>query len=75
MTLIKHNMTKRPKVPVVVYLTKAEVDALLDYCNDNLAVGAVKVIQEGGGGSRFITKAQVPDLPETLTDITDYDYW
>ena len=75
MTLIKHNMTKIPRVPVVVYLTKDEVDSLKGYCDDNLAVGAVKITQEGGGGIGFITKVQIPNLPDTLEDITDIDSW
>lgn len=67
--------TKMPKIPVVVYLTKAEVDSLKEFCDDNLAVGPVKVIQEGGNGIGFITKVEIPNVPETLTDITDLDSW
>ena len=58
-----------------VTLTKAEVDALKEFCDYNLAVGAVDITQEGGGGLGWITKVQVQRLPETLTDITDIDSW
>ena len=68
-------MTKKPRIPVVVYLSKTEVNSLKEYCDDNLAVGTVKIIQEGGSGVGFTTKVQIPNLPDTLEDITDIDSW
>ena len=58
-----------------VVLTKAEVESLKEFCDDNLEVGAVIVTQQGGGGIGWITKVQVERLPETLTDITDIEHW
>ena len=65
----------RTRIPVVVYLTKDEIDSLKEFSDYNLAVGTVKLTQEGGNGIGFITKVQVSNLPETLTDITDIDSW
>ena len=59
----------------VITLSKAEVEALKDFCDDNLAVGSVNIIQESDGGVGWITKVQVQNLPETLTDITDTTTW
>ena len=58
-----------------VTLTKAEVDALKEFCDDNLTIGMVEVTQESGIGIMWITKVQVKDLPETQMDITDIDNW
>ena len=56
------------------YLTKSEVEALYNFCLDNLETGVVEINQKPNGiGS--ITKVMVKDLPETLTDITDIDSW
>ena len=52
-----------------VSLTKEEVNSLKQFCDENLCVGEVIVSQEG-----LITRVQVKDLPETLTDITDRQY-
>ena len=57
------------ETPMKVILTKEEVDNLKEFCNENLCVGEVIVSQEG-----LVTKVQVKDLPETLTDITDRQY-
>ena len=54
-----------------VYLTKAEIDALKDFADVNLAAGVVEIHQVSKSQAEFITKVQVLDLPETLTDITD----
>ena len=58
-----------------IYLTNSEVNALKDFCDDNLAVGVVEITQENVSGIGPTTKAMVKDLPETLTDITDIDSW
>ena len=52
-----------------INLTKEEVDSLKDFCDCNLCVGEVIVSQEG-----LVTRVQVKDLPETLTDISDRQY-
>ena len=54
-----------------VFLTKKEVNSLKDFCDDNLAVGAVLITQSSESGIGFTTKVMVKDLPETMTDITD----
>ena len=56
-------------------LTKAEVDALKDFCDDNLAVGVVEIFQDYSSGIGCTTRVQVKDLPETMTDITDINSW
>ena len=56
-------------------LTKDEVDSLKSFCDENLATGAVLITQSAKGGIGLTTKVQVIDLPETLTDITDYNSW
>ena len=53
----------------IISLTKAEVDALKEYCDDNLVRGNVIIFTSGP-----YTKVQVEDLPETLQDITDSEY-
>ena len=58
-----------------IYLTANEVDSLKTFCDENLATGVVEITQSTGGGIGLITKVQVVDLPETLTDITDIDSW
>ena len=65
----------RTRIPVVVYLTKDEIDSLKEFSDTNLAVGTVKLTQEGGNGIGFVTRVQVSNLPETLTDITDISSW
>ena len=62
-------------MPKIMFMTKAEVDALKDFCDDNLAVGQVEITQSNDSGVGIVTKVQVKDLPETLTDITDIDNW
>ena len=58
-----------PRRRKIITFTKEEVDNLKEFCDDNLAVGFVEVYLEGSN-----YKAQVKDLPETLTDITDRQY-
>ena len=58
-----------------IYLTATEVDSLKSFCDDNSVSGAVEITQSSEGGIGLITKVQVVDLPETLTDITDIDSW
>lgn len=60
--------------PTKITLTREEVNSLKCFCDDNLAVGCVEILQ-GSSGIGFATKVQVVDLPETLTDITDYNAW
>lgn len=62
-----------PKIPVVVSLTKQEVDDLKNYCDEHLAVGIVEITQTYSSDTKYTVHAQVKDLPETRTDITDYD--
>lgn len=61
--------------PVTIRLTKAEVEALKNYCDDNLAIGIVEVTQSHSSGIGWNVYAQVENLPETRKDITDYDSW
>ena len=61
--------------PVKITLTKDEVDSLKQFCDENLAVGIVEVEQSHGSGIGWNIHVQVKDLPETRTDITDYDSW
>ena len=63
-----------PKVRKI-FLTKAEVDSLKKFSDDNLCVGTVEISQTFKGGIGFVTNVQVKDLPETLTNITDLDSW
>lgn len=58
-----------------ITLTKSEVDALKEYCDDNLEVGHVILDQINSSGIGPTTKVWVADLPETLTDITDINSW
>lgn len=58
-----------------IYLTKAEVDSLKDFCDDNLAIGVIEIYQSKVSGIGLTTRVQVKDLPETLTDITDINAW
>lgn len=62
-------------MPKIMFMTKAEVDALKEFCDDNLAMGQVEIQQSHDSGIGTTTKVQVRDLPETLTDITDLDSW
>ena len=62
-------------IPSTIYLNKAEVDSLKDFCDENLAIGEVKIIQHHKSGIGYTTKVMVKDLPETLTDITDISSW
>ena len=66
---------KISNIPVVVSLTKEEVNSLKDFCDDNLAVGSVLIIQSSESGISLTTKVMVKDLPETETDITDIESW
>lgn len=58
-----------------ITLTKAEVDSLKEFCDENLAVGTVVIEQTKESGIGLTTKVMVKDLPETLTDITDIESW
>lgn len=62
-------------MPKIMFMTKAEVDALKEFCDDNLVVGLVEIHQSQDSGIGTVTKVQVKDLPETMTDITDIDSW
>ena len=66
---------KTSNIPVVISLTKEEVDSLKEFCDKNLAVGLVEIHQGNGSGIGPNTWVQVKDLPETKTDITDYGSW
>ena len=66
---------KTSKIPVVVSLTKEEVDSLKEFCDENLMVGSVLITQSSESGIGLTTKVMVKDLPETMTDITDIDSW
>ena len=69
-------MKKKDNTPQrMVILTKAEVDSLKEFCDYNLEVGSVEITQNSNSGIGLITKVQVRNLPETLTDITDIDSW
>ena len=67
MPKIMQMIAKEP--PVKITLTKEEVDNIKEFCDENLCVGEVIVSQEG-----LVTRVQVKDLPETLTDISDRQY-
>lgn len=58
-----------------ISLTKEEANSLKQFCDENLAVGTVIIDQVNNSGIGPTTKVMVRDLPETLTDITDYDCW
>ena len=58
-----------------ITLTKAEVDSLKEFCDENLAVETVVIEQTRESGIGLTTKVMVKDLPETLTDITDTESW
>lgn len=62
-------------IPAVIYLNKNEIDALKKFCDDNIVTGVIEVRQDYASGIGYATKVMVRDLPETLTDITDYDAW
>jgi hypothetical protein len=66
---------KTSNIPVVIQLSKKEVDSLKEFCDDNLAIGTVLITQSSESGIGLTTKVMVKDLPETLTDITDIDSW
>ena len=66
---------KTSNIPVVIQLSKKEVDSLKEFCDDNLAIGIVLITQSSESGIGLTTKVMVKDLPETLTDITDIDSW
>ena len=69
-------MKKKDNTPQrMVILTKAEVDSLKEFCDYNLERGSVEITQNSSSGIGLITKVQVRNLPETLTDITDIDSW
>ena len=69
-------MKKKDNTPQrMVILTKAEVDSLKEFCDYNLEVGSVEITQNSNSGIGLITKVQVKNLPETLTDITDIGSW
>ena len=66
---------KSPKNHRMVILTKEEVEELKKFTDDNLERGTVKVVQTHTSGIGVATQVMVTDLPETLTDITDFNYW
>lgn len=66
---------KISKIPVVIQLSKEEVNSLKQFCDDNLAQGTVLITQSSESGIGLTTKVMVKDLPETMTDITDIDSW
>ena len=66
---------KSPKNHRMVILTKEEIEELKRFTEDNLERGTVKVIQTYTSGIGVTTQVMVTDLPETLTDITDFNYW
>lgn len=66
---------KTSNIPVVIQLSKEEVNSLKQFCDDNLAQGTVLITQLSESGIGLTTKVMVKDLPETMTDITDIDNW
>lgn len=66
---------KTSNIPVVVSLTKEEVNSLKEFCDKNLAIGSVIITQSSESGIGLTTKVMVVDLPETMTDITDLSSW
>ena len=68
-------MTTPGKIPVVVTLTKDEVEAVKDFADDNLERGSIEIIQSAGSGIGLSTHVRVRELPETEIDITDYAAW
>ena len=66
---------KISNIPVVVSLTKEEVNSLKEFCDDNLTVGSVLITQSSESGIGLTTKVMVKDLPETMIDITDSEAW
>lgn len=66
---------KTSSIPVVIRLTKEEVESLKAFCDENLVIGTVLVTQSSESGIGLTTKVMVKDLPETMTDITDIDSW
>ena len=66
---------KTSNIPVVVSLTKEEVNSLKEFCDENLAIGSVIITQSSESGIGLTTKVMVVDLPETMTDITDLSSW
>ena len=57
-----------------IKLTKQEVEDLKKFCDSNLERGIV-VIDQILISNKPITRVGVSELPETLTDITDINYW
>lgn len=68
-------MTTPGKIPVVVTLTKDEVEAVKDFADDNLERGSIEIIQSAGSGIGLNTHVRVRELPDTEIDITDYEAW
>ena len=62
-------------IPVTIYLNKAEIDSLKEFCDDNIAAGEIKITQHHKSGIGYTTTIMVKDLPETLLDITDHSTW
>ena len=58
-----------------IKLTKQEVEDLKEFCDDNLERGIVVIDQIYTSNNKPITKVTISGLPETLTDITDINYW
>ena len=63
-------MEKKPCKAQVV-LTKDEVDALKQFCDENLAIGTVIIDQITTSSMGNYTWVMVKDLPDTRTDISD----
>ena len=66
---------KTSNIPVVISLTKEEVNSLKEFCDENLAAGSVLITQSSESGIGLTTRVMVKDLPETMTDITNIDSW
>ena len=66
---------KTSNTSVVIQLSKEEINALKQFCDDNLAQGTVLITQSSESGIGLTTKVMVKDLPETITNITDIDSW
>jgi len=66
---------KTSSIPVVIQLSKEEVNSLKQFCDDNPTQGVVLIKQSSESGIGLTTKVMVKDLPETMTDITDIDSW
>ena len=66
---------KISNTPVIVSLTKEEVNSLKEFCDENLVRSSVLITQSSESSIGLTTKVMVKDLPEIETDITDIDSW